>query len=336
MSRLELSFASAVNERTRPLMDGEVVPEGFDLVPIVSDPAETFWRQLRFQEFDICEMSMSSLAIARQGGADLVAIPVFPVRRFMHTELDCHVDAGIDGPGDLAGKRIGIGEYQQTMALWVRAVLEQDFGVSQFDVHWYMERSVEDSHGGEGFQPLEGISFQRVPPGKSLASMLFAGELDAAIVRRALRKKTTNRIERSARIPGALDPSKIKPVFADGLAEGKRFFDAHGFVPMNHTYVIDGALARKYPWLALNLYNAFVEAKRVAEARIFESIPLSLVFRWEYLELTESIVGKDPFPYGLAANRVAIQELLANSAHQGLTASPVPIEDLFAASTLDT
>jgi 4,5-dihydroxyphthalate decarboxylase len=100
MPRLNLSFASAVNEHTRPLMDGEVRPEGFDIIPMVSDPAETFWRQLRFEEFDICEMSLSSLAIARERGADLVAIPVFPVRRFMHIELDCHVDSGISGPED--------------------------------------------------------------------------------------------------------------------------------------------------------------------------------------------------------------------------------------------
>lgn len=336
MSRLKLSFASAVNERTRPLMESEVRPEGFDLIPVVSDPAETFWRQLRFDEFDICEMSLSSLAIARQRGADLVAVPVFPVRRFMHTELDCHVDSGIHGPEDLRGKRIGVGEYQQTMALWLRAVLEQDFGVSQFDVHWVMERAEEESHGGADFTPLEGISFQRVPPGESLASMLFAGELDAAIVRRALRKKTTNRIERSARIPGSLDTSKIRPVFVDGIAEGRRFFEAHGYIPVNHTYVIRGELARKYPWLPLNLFAAFVEAKKIAEARAFESIPLSLIFRWEYLEMTESIVGRDPFPYGIAANRRVLEELLANSAHQGLTTSPVPLEDIFAESTLGT
>src|SRR5690606_14723372 len=124
-----------------------------------------------------CEMSLSSLAIAREKGADLVAVPVFPVRRFMHTEMDCHIDSGINGPEDLKGKRIGIGEYQQTMALWVRAVLEQDFGVSQFDVHWVMERSEEESHGGADFKPMDGISFQRAPEGESLASMLYKGDL---------------------------------------------------------------------------------------------------------------------------------------------------------------
>jgi 4,5-dihydroxyphthalate decarboxylase len=222
------------------------------------------------------------------------------------------------------------------MALWVRAILEQDFGVSQFDVHWVMERAEEESHGGAEFTPMDGISFQRVPQGESLASMLYAGELDAAIIRRALRKKTTNRIERSARIRGLDDPSLIRPVFADGIGEARRYFDAHGYVPVNHTFVIRGELVRQYPWLPLNLYAAFVEAKRLAESRVFESIPLRLLLRWEYLDLTESIVGKDPFPYGVAANRPVLEQLFANSAHQGLTRAPARIEDIFAASTLDT
>ncbi len=104
MTGLTLSFASAVNERTYPIMAGQVEPEGITLRPIVSDPAETFWRMLRFGDFDVSEMSISSLLIAKERGADLVAIPAFPSRRFMHIELVCHRDSGIEGPEDLTGK----------------------------------------------------------------------------------------------------------------------------------------------------------------------------------------------------------------------------------------
>lgn len=335
MSNLTLSFASALNERTKPLLDGSVSPEGIDLVPIVSDPAETFWRQLRFMEFDVCEMSLSSYLIGRSQGIDLVAIPVFPSRRFFHTELDCNVAAGIEQPSDLRGKRIGVPEYQQTAALWLRGTLEHDFGVSQYDVHWFMERGEAFSHGGAtGFRPPEGISFQRIAPGKSLASMLAAGELDAALVRRSLRKDPANLLDRSWRVAVNGDWGEVRPVWSDRIAEGKRFFDQHGFIPVNHTYVIRGELLRRHPWIALNLYMAFAKAKQVGERTLLESIPLSLVFRWEYLEQTHALFGDDPFPYGLEPNRSVLDELMGYSHEQGLIPELVPVESLFAPSTI--
>ena len=120
MARIKLSFISGLNERVQPLMNGTVRPEGVELVSTYSDPSETFWRQLRFQEFEISEMSLSSYLIARSRGMDMIAIPVFPARRFMHAQLSYHVDSGIKQPGDLVGKRIGVGEYQQTASLWTR------------------------------------------------------------------------------------------------------------------------------------------------------------------------------------------------------------------------
>src|SRR5689334_18448556 len=164
MSNLTLSFISNYNERVEPLMNGAVKPDGIEIIATYSHPSETFWRQLKFQEFHIAEMSMSSYLIARSRGADMIALPVFPSRRFFHAEQSYHVDSGIKDPGDITGKRIGVGEYQQTAALWTRGVLEHDFGVSQYKVHWYMERTEELSHGGvTGFTPPADISFHRIP-----------------------------------------------------------------------------------------------------------------------------------------------------------------------------
>jgi 4,5-dihydroxyphthalate decarboxylase len=334
MPRIQLSFVSAVNERVLPLMDGTVQPEGVELVPTVSDPSETFWRQLNFQEFEISEMSLSSYLIARARGVDMIAIPVFPSRRFMHLELSCHADAGIREPSDLVGKRIGVGEYQQTAALWTRGTLEHDFGVSQYQVHWYMERTEELSHGGAtGFQPPPGISFHRIPPDKSLASMLVNHELDAAPVGRAFSRET-NVIDRSTRIRGeGGDWSKVHPLFPDPIAEGARFFRAHGFIPANHTYVIRGDVHRKYPWLAFNLYTAFVKAKELAYERLPQSIPSALIFGREYLAQTRRLFGDDPFPYGLKANRPMLETLVAYSHEQGLIPERPNIDELFAPST---
>src|SRR6476620_8005296 len=198
-----LSFISNYNERVEPLMNGAVKPEGVEIIPTYSHPSETFWRQLKFQEFHIAEMSMSSYLIARSRGADMIALPVFPSRRFFHAEQSYHVDSGIKEPGDLNGKRIGVGEYQQPAARWARCVLEHDFGVSQYKVHWYMERTDELSHGGQtGFAPPPGISFQRIPTDKSMASMLVNHELDAAAVNSPWQNMPTF-IGRSHRIPGS-------------------------------------------------------------------------------------------------------------------------------------
>lgn len=317
-------------------MDGEVQPRGVTLRPVVSDPAETFWRMLRFGEFDVSEMSISSLLIALERGADLVALPAFPSRRFMHIELVCHRDAGIERPEDLAGKRLGVGDYQQTAAVWTRGILEHDFAVSQYDVAWYMERTPERSHGGAtGFRPPPGISLTFVPPEKSLATMLAGHEIDAALVKRALRKPPTNMVERSARLRVAPEEFRkaTQAVFPDPMSEGARFYRAHGFVPVNHTYVIRGDVHRRHPWVASNIYQAMLRAKEAAERNPIDAVPLSLIFREEYMARTEELLGTDLFPYGVEANRAALQTVMDYSREQGLTEGKAKVEELFASST---
>jgi len=317
-------------------MDGTIEAEGVELIPTYSDPSETFWRQLKFQEFEISEMSLSSYLIAKSRGMDMIAIPVFPSRRFMHAQLSYHVDSGIKQPEDVTGKRIGVGEYQQTASLWVRGVLEHDFGVSQYKVDWYMERTEELSHGGAtGFTPPKGISFHRIPPDKSLASMLVNHEIDVAAVNRAFQRET-NIIDRSTHIRAREgDWSKVKPLFPDLMAEGTRFFKKHGYIPANHAYAIRGDVDRKYPWLAFNLFSAFVKAKAIARERLAESIPSGLIFGREYLAKTREIFGEDPFPYGIKENRPMLETIIDYSHEQGLTPEKAKIEDLFAPSTLD-
>ena len=336
MPKLRLGFISAFNERVDPLMKGTVQAEGIEIVPTYSHPSETFWRQLKFQEFEVGEMSMSSYLIARERGFDIVALPVFPSRRLFHTELSYNTDSGIKEPRDLVGKRIGVGEYQQTAALWQRGILEHDFDVSQYKVHWYMERTEELSHGGAtGFTPPPGISFQRIPPDKSMASMLVNNELDAAAIDSPW-KNMPNVIGRSHRIPGAGgDWSKVKLLFPDRMSEGKRFFQKWGFLPVNHAYTIRGDIYKKHPWVAFNLYTGFVKAKEQFNAKLIDSIPSALFFGREYLTMTQEMFGNDPYPYGLKANRKMIETLIDFSHEQGLTSKKMKVEELFAASTLD-
>lgn len=317
-------------------MNGMVQAEGIELIPTYSHPAETFWRQLKFQEFEVAEMSMSSFLIARSQGVDMVALPVFPSRRLFQTELSYHVDSGVTEPGDLAGKRLGVAEYQQTAALWIRGILEHDFAVSQYKIHWYMERSEEMSHGGAtGFKPPAGISFNRIAPNKSLASTLLEQELDAAHIASPWVLRA-NALDRSSRITGSgADWSKIKPLFPDRMAEAERFQKQHGFLPVNHTYIIRGDIYRKHPWVAFNLYNGFVRAKALAREKLLESIPSALLFGPEYLKRTQDIIGDDPFPYGIKANEAMLETITAYSYEQGLTPKKMNFKELFADNTLD-
>lgn len=334
MPKLTLGFISAFNERVDPLMNGTVKAEGIELIPTYSHPAETFWRQLKFGEFEVAEMSMSSFLIAKSQGSDMVALPVFPSRRLFQTELSYHVDSGITKPGDLAGKKLGVAEYQQTAALWIRGILEHDFGVSQYNIHWHMERSEEMSHGGAtGFKPPAGISFNRIAANKSLVSTLLGNELDVAHVASPFVLQA-NTLDRSSRIVGKNDWSKIRPLFPDRMMEGERFFKNHGFLPVNHTYIIRGDIYRKYPWIAFNLYSGFVKAKALARQKLAESIPSALFFGSEYLAMTRRLVDDDPFPYGIKANQAMLDTITSYSHEQGLTPRQMKPEELFAEQTL--
>ena len=197
-----------------------------------------------------------------------------------------------------------------------------------------MERTEELSHGGAtGFTPPPGISFHRIPSDQSLATMLVNHELDAAPLHLT---RAVNVIDRSTRIRGSEgDWSKVKPLFPDLRAEGKRFFNKYGFVPVNHTYIIRGDVYRAYPWVAFNLYGAFVKAKAHARERLLERIPAALFFGSEYLAMTRDILGDDPFPYSIKANAAMLDTIINYSHEQGLTPRRMKVEELFAKETLD-
>ena len=180
---IELSIGITSNPRTWPVIGGAVKVEGIELTPSVLHPSELFWRQLRFAEFDVAEMSMSSLMMAKSKGDErFVGIPVFTTRMFFHTRILVRKDAKIDKPADLKGKRVGVPEYQQTAALWIRGAMQHEFGVEPKDMEFWMERPPSKSHGGAtGFKAPPGVTVNQVPPDKSLGSMMVSGELDAVM-----------------------------------------------------------------------------------------------------------------------------------------------------------
>jgi 4,5-dihydroxyphthalate decarboxylase len=329
-SFLTLSIALSDNERTRPIAQGRHHPQGVRLIPTVVHPSEMFWRQLKYQDFDVSEMSLSSLLIAAsRGDRQWVALPVFTMRSFFHTMIRVHRDSGIRTPQDLRGKRVGVPEYQQTAALWSRGILEQEFDVYAHEIEWFMERGPDRSHGSAtGFQPPAGVRLNQIPANTNIGEMLTKGELDATL----LYLTSPNLVDRSR---ADLDAAGlVRPLFSDADAEKRRFYAKTGIYPINHTVVVRRELYEAHPWLALNLYHCFVAAKDEALRQVEETLGA-----WFDTGQIESAVRAglkaDPKAYGMKAARPVL-EMVASFVHeQGLSNRRVGLDEVFAASTLE-
>ncbi len=333
MPDVQMSLIGSPSDVVNPLFSGEVKPEGIELAATRADGSTGYWRQLSFNEFDVSALSVASYIIAKTRGYDAVALPVFASRRFMHAELRYHADSGIQAPADLKGKRLGVPEYQMTASVWLRGTLEHDFEVSQYDVHWLMERSEEMSHGGAtGFEPPQGVSFARIPESESLASMIVSRQLDAVSGMGAGAGAQANFVDRSSRIRGEGDWSKVKPLFPNLIEEGTRFYRKYGFIPATQMYTIRRSTYDKHPWAAFNLYEAFLQAKRRAEETLNERIPSLMVFGRDYMAQTRRTFDSDPFAYGVEANRPMLETVIGYLHEQGLISEKPTVEELFAPS----
>ena len=330
MTDIQLSIAITSNPRTWPILDGTVKADGIELVPTVLHPSEMFWRQLRFAEFDISEMSFSSIMIATAGGDERWAgLPVFTTRRFFHTGMLVRRDSGIETPSDLKGKRVGVPEYQQTGALWIRGALQHEFGVSPTDMEFWMERNPDHSHAGAtGFKPPKGVTINQIPYEKSIGSMMLSGELDGTLHYLA----KSNLIDRSN--ADLWNHPDIKSLFDDPLAEGIRYYQATGLFPINHGVVVRREIAERYPWVMLNLLKVFDQANAICDERRMEHVEYYLKSGLVPPD-AEAAMKQPIIRHGIAANRTVLETAAAYSLEQGLTPHLMKLDEIFAASTMD-
>jgi 4,5-dihydroxyphthalate decarboxylase len=328
--KVQLSMCLSDNDRTRPLREGRVKADGIDLVISTAHPSEMFWRELHFSEFDISEMSCSSLLMAvAHGDKRFVAIPVFTSRSFFHTGILIRSDRGIETPQDLKGKKVAVPEYQQTAALWCRGALQHEFNVSPFDIDWYMERTEELSHASAtGFEPPKGLKFQHIPESENIGSMLLAGKIDASL----LYLNEVNLVDRSR--VDLRNRTEVRTLFKNPEAEGIRYYKKTGFYPINHCVVFKREIAEKYPWAVLNVFKAFDEAKNLvleqgrAAAGVYFDLGLVPPEQRKALEA-------DPYAYGVKANRSVLEAITQFSFEQGLTPRKLTLEEVFHPATLD-
>ncbi len=315
MARTRISLIGELYDCVDPLFSGAIQPAGIELAVTRSPSPEAMRRQLTAWEFDICEMAFAAYLIARKQGADVTAIPVFPRRAFFHTNFVCHKDAGISSPQGITGKRIGVAEYVQSATLWARGVLEHDFALNSRETHWYVERAGSGSTGEVlGFKLPRELSVQQTPGGKSLVAMLTAAELDMAWVGGSAQAQAD---------------AALRPLFADAITEGRRYFAAHGYVPANHMYMVRGSLAREQPALVANLYRAFCESRAQAQQHLPHGQAPGLLFGNQALATTcESITG-DPFAYGIRANRAMLETVIQLCREQGMVRDTPTVEQMF-------
>jgi len=306
---LPLSIGMTSNPRTWAVFDGRVKADGIDLIPSRVHPSELFWRQLRFADFDVSEMSFSSLMMARARGDERwVGVPVFTTRKFYHAAILVRHKAGIAAPADLKGKRVGVPEYQQTAALWARGVLQEEFGVEPRHMEFWMERGASRSHGGAvGFTAPPGVTIHTVPPEKSLGSMMLAGELDAVlhyIVDRNLVDRSTAEL---------WNHPDIGPLFPDPVAEGVRYYRKTGIFPINHGMVVKREIA---------------DRERLEHAEYH--VATGLLPPGAAEALRAPLVR-----HGIRANRKTLETAARYSREQGLTPRLVALEEVFAPSAME-
>jgi len=324
-----LSIAVTSNPRTRPVIDGRAAPEDIELAVNVLDPGSIFARQLRAAEFDVAEMSMASLLMALDAGdTRFIGIPVFTTKRFFHTNILVRRDASIESPADLKGKHVGLPEYQQTAAVWIRGFLQSEFGVTPRDLEFWMERTAEQSNVNTAFIAPPGVTVHHVPPDKSLGSMMMSGELQACLIYYGGHPG-----ERSTKNLAA--HPEIKRLFADRAAEGARYYKRSGIYPVNHGVIIRRDVLREEPWIAANILKAFSRASALADKERMEHVANH--FDAGLLPGRDRGALETPlFEHGIKANRKTIEAIATYAYEQGLTSRILAIDEIFAETTLSS
>ena len=310
MHKLDLTLACGRYDRTQPLIDGRVQAEGVNLTFLPLLPGETFWRMLNHGEFDVSEMSLSSYTILRsEGDTRFVAIPVFPSRVFRHSAIYVRADSGIERPEDLRGKRIGVGDYQMTAAVWVRGLLVHEYGVAPEQVEWVVGNPIRN------IKPPEGITLVSMQPGTTLEAMLERGEIDALA---------------SVIIPEGLGKS-VRRLFRDARKVEAAYYSKTGIFPIMHTVVLKTTLYQKKPWLAVSLYRAFCRARDLAYRTMYDTNALTVSLPWviDEVEATRAVFGPQIWDYSIEGSLPTLNALVAYLDEQKLSRRRMKVEELF-------
>ena len=321
MAKLRLSFACALYDRMQPLYTGEVQPAGIELnfIPI-EEPRPIFDRMSGGQEFDVAEYSSSEF-VQRFANKQcpFVAIPVFPSRAFRHGFIAINKKSGIAKPKDLEGKRVGVPLYTMTAAIFIRGLLQHEFGVDFEKIHW-VQGAVNHAgaHGKPTVLPLlKPVPIEVDPSGRSLSDLIEARVVDATL---------------GTSLPEAIRTNPdITRLFPNYVEMEREYYKRTGIYPIMHLVAIKKEVHERYPFVASSLYDAFVESKRIALKHMYNLRALRYMtpFLMRDIDEIHEIFNGDPWPYGVEKNRRTLEALVTYLVDQHLIAAPVKVDDLF-------
>lgn len=325
MARLQLSIALGDYDHVRDVLHGEVPVDGVELIVAKSHPVEEiFHRFINFREWDISEMSFGKyVSLLSQPGCDLIAIPVFPSRAFRHSSIYVRKADRLSDPAELAGKRIGIPEWAQTASIYSRGMLAHEYGVALNSVDW-VQAGVNEPGRKEKVNLMlpHGVRY-RAEPGKALSDMLANGELDAVL---------------SARAPNSYleKNSEVRRLFDRPQEAELAYWSKTGIFPIMHVIAIRREVVERHPWIAMNLVQAFDEAKWRSVRRMADvtASPVPLPWISNYADQSRQILGDDFWPYGIESNRTTLEAFLLYAFEQGVCHRRLQVEELFPASSL--
>lgn len=326
MTNLMLSVATGDYDRTRPIFDGRVQIDGVDPVCMLLSPEEMFFRAFRHKDFDISELSLSSYCVTvARGDPHYIGIPVFLSRAFRHTSVYIRLDRGIDKPEDLAGKRIGIAEYQQSANVWARGILEQEYGVKPADITWV--RGGMDTPGRPEKLKLDlppEIGIEQAPDGVTLNEMLADGDIDGFI---------------GPRWPRCFDEGhpQVGRLFSDSIAVASEHYRRTRIFPIMHLVGLRRELAEQQPWLPAALVKAFSAAKELALTALSDTsaTKMTMPFVEDNLSVVKRLMGENYWPYGVADNVHVLDAFCDMHFRQGLSPRRLEVDELFHPSTYE-
>ncbi|MDX1745009.1 MAG: ABC transporter substrate-binding protein, partial [Halobacteriales archaeon] len=244
-------------------------------------------------------------------------ITVFPHRRFRHSYMVKHSGADVDDPGDFEGKRVGLRTWQTTAGIWMRGIAQDEYGLDLESVEWYTD-DTEDVD----IEIPDRFDVQRIPEGRNIEEMLIKGDLEGAMYPALM--ESVKRGEGAER------------VFADSLAEEQAYYEKTGHFPLMHTTVIRDELLEEHPWVAVNMYKAFSEARDICLEKLEDPRWTALAWARQHLEHQQEVLGYNPWPFGLTEeNQRTLDQLLEYAEYQGLIPYQYDYDELFVASTLD-
>ncbi len=327
MAKLRLTMACWDYDRTRALLEGRVPIDGIELTYLNLPVEETFFRMLRYREFDVAELSLSSYTVSLfRENPPFIAIPVFPSRFFRHSCIYINRDSGIREPKDLIGKRIGSPEYQMTAPVWIRGILNDEYQVPVASGHYFTGGEEEPGRPEKLALSLPPhIRVQPIAETQTLSKALENGEIDALY---------------TARMPSTYrnGSGRVCRLFEDYHAVERAYYLKTRIFPIMHAIAIRREIYERNPWVARSLYKAFLEAQRMVYQDLEETAALKFMLPWlhQHVAETQQTMGRDFWPYGLDANLAVLNTFLRYHFEQGLSQRQLAPRELFAPETFES